>query len=202
MSAKLLKQNEFHEASKILKEGGIVAFPTETVFGLGVISNNEEGFERLVEVKRRRPDQPFTLMCSSLEEALQYCDPSSTALDMMKKFMPGPLTVLVKPKAGLPSWITLGSRYIGIRIPDSELVLSLIKETGCPLLVPSANKTGEPPLKDSFEVLKVFGKEIDAVVEGECLEDIPSTIIRFDEDSLTLIRRGKIDLDTLIGGFS
>lgn len=198
METKILSEIEVREASNILKEGGLVAFPTETVYGIGCVATSEEAFLKLVKAKNRRPDQPFTLMCSSIEEALGYIDVTPSILRVMNTFMPGPLTVLVKPVPNLPYWIGLGSEYIGIRIPDSELVLDLIKYTEAPLLVPSANKTGEKTSTEFEEVKSVFFGEIEAIIQGECRQKSASTIVMFEPNGNTrLIREGAISLDDI-----
>lgn len=197
MKTEIFKENEIEKAVEILKAGGLVAFPTETVYGLACICDKETSFERLVQVKNRRPDQPFTLMCSSIDQALNYCLPDEGTKRVMDQFMPGAITILVKPKDDLSPWMTLNSPFIGIRIPGSKLVLDLIDKVGTPLLVPSANKTGEKTSTDFEEVLKVFDGEIDGIIEGKCNQLIASTIVKFDNGEVSLVRKGLLEFDKI-----
>ena len=136
----IYSKKDILEVAKILKSGGIIAFPTETVFGLGVLSNSKENFLKLVKVKNRNPDKPFTLMISKIEQVKDLVEIDVKTAKIIKKFMPGPLTLVLKKKnnSEIPSYFDLNSGYIGIRIPDDKFILSLIDLVDCPLLVPSA----------------------------------------------------------------
>ncbi len=175
-----------------------MAFPTETVYGLGCISSSQKAFEKLIKVKERTPDKPFTLMCSSIEEASRFCNLNQKQIRVMKAFMPGQITVLLSPKEELPYRLCLGSKTIGIRIPDSEYVLTLIKEVGEPLLVPSANKTNQPTGTCFEDVENVFVDEIEGIVEGQCSSLLASTIVDLSQDEVKLIRQGTVPLTDII----
>jgi len=193
----ILSVKDINEASSVLLNEDVLAFPTETVYGVGVVYDSKVAFERLVNLKRRSPDKPFAMMCRSLEEALKYIEVTPKAKKLMKHFLPGEITVLVKAKPELPAWVTLGTGVIGIRIPDSKFVKTLIKSVGKPLLVTSANKSGEPTTRYFEEVLKVFDGELKAIVEGKCESLIPTTIVDLSKDSLSLVREGPIPFDTI-----
>ena len=111
-----------------------MAFPTETVYGVGVIATEEKAYNALVASKRRPPAKPFSMMLSLLQDVEKFAEVGPKGKAVMEKYMPGEITVLVKAKEGLPHWITLGTPIIGIRIPDSAYVLSLIDKVGAPLL--------------------------------------------------------------------
>jgi len=179
-----------------IHKGNVVGFPTETVYGLGVIYNNEEAFERLVRAKDRRPDKPFTLMLGNVENVSKYAEINEKTEKIIKKYMPGEITLLLKPKAGLYPWVTLGSKYIGIRVPDYKEVCDLINSVGEPMLVTSANMSGEPVCKNFDEVCTVFDERIDLIVEGNTRSSRPSTIVICDED-VKLVREGNISFDEI-----
>lgn len=193
----ILSLKEINEAASVLLNEDVLGFPTETVYGVGVVFDSKVAFERLVNLKRRSPDKPFAMMCESLDEAFNYIDVSPKAKKLMNHFLPGELTVLVKAKPELPEWVTLGTGVIGIRVPDSSYVKSLIKKVGKPLLVTSANKSGEPTTKVFEEVVEVFDGELKAIVEGKCESLIPTTIVNLSKDSLSLVREGPIPFDTI-----
>ncbi len=197
---KTLTKEQYKEAASILRDGGIIAFPTETVFGLGVIFNNEASYERLINVKRRPPNKPFTLMCASKDDVYKYAQLNKTAIKLVEAFMPGQFTLICKAKQFLPPYVVSSEGNVGIRVPDDEFVQKLIKEVGYPLLVPSANKANEPPALNSSEAISIFQDEIDATIVGESKSNVPSTIVLVDND-IHLIREGLIkkeDIDKII----
>ena len=175
----------------------MLSFPTETVFGLGVRYDDEKAFEKLVNVKRRPPEKPFTLMCASANDIEKYAFVDEHIKAVINKFMPGPITLLLKPKENLYPWVTLSSPTIGIRVPDFKKLQDLIKDVGVPLLVPSANKSGEPPCKNIDEVIGAFDSEIYGAVDGKVNGALPSTIVSLVDGECKLIRQGDISFDTI-----
>ena len=187
----MLEKSQYKKASKILQNGGLIAFPTETVYGLGVIFDNEQSYERLINVKRRPPEKPFTLMCGSLDDIKKYAYVNELAQKLIDAFMPGQFTIILKAKENLPRWVVSKEGNVGIRISDDKFVQNLIIETGKPLLVPSANRSGESPCHTSKEVKDSLGNDLDAIIIGESVSNIPSTIV-FVDDSVHIIRLGEI----------
>ncbi len=197
---KIIEQKDYLLGSMILSSGGLLAFPTETVYGLGVIYNNKESYDRLIQVKRRPPEKPFTLMCGDIKDIYKYAEVSPLADKLIKKFMPGQFTIILKAKPGLPNWVVSKEGNVGIRVPDNKLVSSLIKGVGSPLLVPSANKSGEPPLTKDKDVINIFNNEIDGIIKGASTSNVPSTIVLVDS-IVHIIRLGLIseeDIDKAI----
>jgi len=193
----VLTAQQLSVAAQSLRSGEVVAFPTETVFGLGVIFDNETAYKRLVSIKERPPTQPFTLMCGDIDEIAKYAELDALSEKIIKHFMPGPLTIIVKVKPDVPSFVTLNTRFIGIRVSESKLVQTLIKKVGRPLLVPSANKHGEQPALTSEQALNAFTGEIPYIIEGSSSSNIPSTIIKID-GKIELIRLGSIPFEKIL----
>lgn len=197
----ILKQNELEKAAKILRNGGVIAFPTETVFGFGVIFDDENAYRKLIQVKRRPPEKPFTVMLANPKDIEDIAYVDKRAKKLIKSFMPGQFTIILKAKESLPSYCVSADGNVGIRISSDEVVRDLIRETGKPLLVPSANKSGEAPLTNSDDVVSVFKDEIDGVIVGESISNIPSTIVIIDKE-VKIIREGiikKIDIERVLG---
>lgn len=192
METKLLNKNQLQIAANLLKQGEIVGFPTETVYGLGVVYNNEAAFEKLMVAKNRPSNKPFTLMCSSLEMIEKFVDINNKMKILIARFMPGPLTLVLKAKVDLPHYVTMGSEYVGVRISSHPLVLELIRLIDIPLLVPSANKSGEESLSTYKEVYKVFKNEIAGLIKEDALNDLPSTIVKIEDNQLICIREGSL----------
>ena len=187
---KVTKENYF-PIIKIAQEGGLIAFPTETVYGFGVIYNNKEAYDRLIEVKRRPPEKPFTMMLGNKDDIAKYAYVDERAKVIIDKFVPGEITLILKAKEDLPSYVISKEGMVGIRVPDDKFVLEMITKIGIPLLVPSANRSGEKPLNKGEEVALMFENEIDAVVMGESTSAIPSTIVLIDEN-VSIIREGRL----------
>ena len=181
---------------ELIKGNEVASFPTETVYGLGVIYDSEVAFNNLVDVKKRRPDKPFTLMLDDPKDIEKYAIISSKAKKIISNYMPGEITILVEPKKDLYPWVTLNSKYIGIRVPNSDDVRNLIKNVGKPMLVTSANISSEPVCENFKEVYNTFNDKVAIIVEGELSSNVPSTIVICGEQ-LTLVREGKIPFEEI-----
>lgn len=187
-----MKTNEvLKNAAEVLKKGGIIAFPTETVFGLGIIFDNEETYNRLNRIKGRPDNKPYTMMLADPKDIEKYAIVSKDCQKLINAYMPGPITVLLPTKNNVPDWVTHGSSKIGIRISSEKDILDLIRLTGKPLLVPSANKSGEKPALDSIEARKVFGNDVDFYIEGVSGCKKPSIIVDTC-DTITVVREGDL----------
>ena len=194
---KILNAKQLDEAAKLLQEGKVIAFPTETVYGLGVVFDDKEAYDKLVAVKRRPPEKPFTLMLADLEDVEKYAELNKVSRALVKNFMPGQFTMITKAKEGLPEWCISKVGNVGIRIADYDLIRDLIRKTGKPLLVPSANKSGEQPGTTVKEVINAFNDEIDAVIEGETISKTPSTIVLVGDHHTEVFREGAIKIQDI-----
>ena len=194
---KILKPTELDEAAKLLQDGKVIAFPTETVYGLGVIYDSKEAYDALVSVKRRPPDKPFTLMLADLEDVEKYAVLNKISKALVNNFMPGQFTMITKAQPGLPAWCVSNIGNVGIRIADYDLIRDLIRKTGKPLLVPSANKSGEQPGTTAKEVVDAFGDELAAVIDGKTVSNVPSTIVLVEEKYTQVFREGAIKIEDI-----
>ena len=187
----------YQEALEALNNHQAIAFPTETVFGLGVFYDDQEAYELLNKVKQRREDKPYTMMLASIDEISKYANVNSKYQKLISKFMPGSLTILVKSKENVPNYVTHNTGVIGIRIPSNKEALDLLDAVKKPLLVPSANKADQKPALDENEVKKIFKDEIAVVVPGKISSGEPSTIVDLTGDEIKLVRKGPISLEEL-----
>jgi L-threonylcarbamoyladenylate synthase len=194
---KILSKKDVKEAALILKNNGLLAFPTETVYGLGVVASSYENYLKLVKVKNRHPDKPFTLMISKVEQVENYLEVDDLSRKIIKNLMPGPITLILKAKKGIPDYVDHGTGFVGIRMPDDKFVLKLIDEVNAPLFVPSCNKADQPPCKNTEEVKAVFDREIEGCIDGSCAGGVPSTIIKENCGEITLLRQGNLTLDEI-----
>lgn len=193
----IISKCDYKLAVESIKKGGLVAFPTETVFGLGCLASKKEYFEKLCKVKNRPADKPFTLMCSSIDQALPYVVIDETAKKIIDNFFPGQLTLILKAKEGIENYLDLGTGYIGIRIPADDFVLKMIDEIGEPLLVTSANISGQPVAETDEDALFYFKDKIDVIVKGKGYSKIPSTVVMLKDNKLNILRQGIITKEQL-----
>ena len=187
----------FDLAKKALNNHQVIAFPTETVFGLGVYYDDESAYELMNKIKRRREDKPYTLMLYDVDEINKYAYINKDVLNALKKFMPGPLTLLLKSKDNVPGYVTHNTGIIGVRIPENKEALDLLKYLEKPLLVPSANRAGEKPAMNDEEVKQIFNDEVAVIIPGKSVGGLPSTIIDLTGEEIKLIRQGPISVDDI-----
>ena len=186
-----------NEALIALTNHQVIAFPTETVFGLGVFYDDKEAYELLNKVKNRREDKPYTMMIDNVNKITDYAYVDEKFLPIINKYMPGSLTILVKAKENVPSYVTHNTGIIGIRIPSNKEALDLLKYVKKPLLVPSANRADQKPALSADEVRNIFKDEIKVIIPGQISSGEPSTIIDLTSNEIRLIRKGPISLEEL-----
>lgn len=192
MITKRLQKQDIAEAAALLQAGRVVAFPTDTVYGLGVIYENEQALQALKESKGRPDSKPIPTMVGNLEQMLSIADMSEAAIALAKAFMPGAFTMIVKRKDRVPAYLTNGFDTVGIRMPDDPFVLELINRCGKPLLVTSANMSGQETGTVDEQVLAQLDGRIDAIVMGEAAGKVASTIVDFSGDEVRIVREGPI----------
>lgn len=178
----------------VLRSGGLLAVPTETVYGLAANGLDARAVEKIYEVKGRPAVKPLSLMVPGPESMDELCvnvPPAAKAL--AKRFWPGPLTIVLKANDSIPVMVRAGGDTIGLRCPDHPLTLAVLKESGLPLAAPSANPSGMPSPKSAQEVLSYFDGKIDAVLDGgECGIGVESTILSMADTPFTFLRHGAL----------
>ena len=194
-------------AASLIRKGGIVAYPTDTIYGLGVNVYDEEALRRLYRVKQRSLNKPTgVLICEESQLYNMVEDFPENAKTLMKKFWPGALTIVFRASARLSKMLTGGSGTVGIRIPENRIAVSLIRESGIPITSPSANITGHSPNLCREEILKEFDGKIDMVVDGGKSESpVPSTVLDLSRQEPVIIRHGRIsqtEIERVLKGIS
>ena len=204
MKTKIFGKEGILEAAEILKQGGLVAFPTETVYGLGGNGLDKEAAKKIYAAKGRPSDNPLILHVSSIEEVTPLVKAlPEKAKKLMEAFWPGPLT-LVLPKSDIvPKESTGGLETVALRSPENALTLALIRACGFPIAGPSANLSGRPSPTEASHVLEDLGGRIEGILEdGAVGIGVESTIVDLSEDFPTLLRPGAItieDLEAVLG---
>jgi len=179
-------------AADIIKHNGLIAFPTDTVYGIGALATSEETIERLFIVKGRKRSQAVALLISTPSEMTRIAtDIPENAWKLAEEFWPGPLTIVLKRNPALPKIIS-PLPTVGIRVPNHPFVLALLRETG-PLAVTSANRSGEPSAINARQVLDQLSGKIHLLIDGgTAIGRIPSTVIDCTTDPITVLRDGPI----------
>ncbi len=180
------------ECAALLKKGGTVAFPTETVYGIGGNAFSEFSVKAIYEAKNRPPVKPLSVCVYSLEQAEELAYFNDSARALFNEFLPGPVTLVLKKKSCIPEIVSAGLDTVGIRVPSNTVARALLKECELPLALPSANLSGEPSLSLGSEVARVLSGRIDAVIDaGSTDMGKESTIISL-ADKPTILRLGAV----------
>lgn len=204
MKTKIFGKEGISEAAEILKQGGLVAFPTETVYGLGGNGLDKEAAKKIYAAKGRPSDNPLILHVSSIEEVIPLVKAlPEKAKKLMEAFWPGPLTLVLPKSDMVPKESTGGLETVALRSPENALTLSLIRACGFPIAGPSANLSGRPSPTEASHVLEDLGGRIEGILEdGAVGIGVESTIVDLSEDCPTLLRPGAItieDLEAVLG---
>lgn len=187
----------------IMRGGGLVAVPTETVYGLAGNGLDEKAVAEIYEVKGRPEVKPLSLMVHDAASMERYCENvPPQAYTLAKKFWPGPLTIVMKAKPCVPEIVRAGGETVGLRCPDHPMTLELLEKSGVPFAAPSANPSGEPSPKNADSVLKYFDGKIDAVLDGgECGIGCESTLIDLSRTPYRILRQGALPADEIADAF-
>jgi L-threonylcarbamoyladenylate synthase len=188
-----------NEAVTIISKGGIVAFPTESFYGLGVDATNPNAVKMLYKIKKRDPDLPVLILISSLRELPKYVvSIPPVAKKMGKKFWPGGLTIIFQSSPTLPSVLTAGKGKVGIRISGHPLTNALTKALNAPITGTSANISGRPPCITADQVVEYLGDNLDLILDGGVTEGKhPSTILDVTSDPPKILREGIIKVEEI-----
>lgn len=174
----------------VLNEGGIIAYPTDTTYGIGCSILNKKGIERIYLLKQREKKKPFSFICSDLSEVARYAKVSNFAFRILKRFLPGPYTFVLDASSIVPDLLVTKQKTVGIRIPDNKICSAIVGELGHPIITTSANISGEEPIGDPFLVDRNMGKHLDMVIDGGVLSADVSSVVSLIGDIPQVLRLG------------
>lgn len=186
------------KAVEILKQGGLVIYPTDTVYGLGCALSNKKGIERIYAIKRQNKKQPFSFICADLKDISTYARVSDSAYKTMKHFLPGPYTFILEASRLVPKIILPKRKTTGIRVPDNAICLALVRELGEPVISSSVKNEQDEFISDPRIIEEKFRHQVDMVIDGGILALEPSSVISLIEDQPEVIRTGKGDVTAFL----
>jgi tRNA threonylcarbamoyl adenosine modification protein (Sua5/YciO/YrdC/YwlC family) len=178
----------------ILKEGGIVVYPTDTYYGIGCDIMNKKAIERIYQLKQRNKSKPFSFICSDLKNISLYAKVSNYAYKTMKRLLPGPYTFILEGSKLVPKIMLTQRKTAGIRVPDNPICLNLVKELGNPVITTSATMPDGTIFHDASLIHDYFGNRVDAVIDGSIVPGSPSSVILLINDIPEIIRKGLGDV--------
>ncbi|OEU62263.1 MAG: threonylcarbamoyl-AMP synthase [Desulfuromonadales bacterium C00003094] len=176
-----------------LKQGGVIAYPTDTIYGLGCDIFNKKGVKKIYQIKQRDPRKPFSFICADLSDVSNYAQVSNFAFKIMKRYLPGPYTFVLEASRVVPDLLTTRQKTVGIRIPNNAIALSIVRELGHPIVTTSVNVTGADSHCDPAVIEGQVGKQLDLVIDGGSLLGEQSTVISLIDDKIEILRQGSGD---------
>ncbi len=196
MARILSGQRAVEEGARILREGGVLIYPTDTVYGLGCDPFRREAVERVFRIKGERA-KPVPILVDGPERLRGLAEVNEAAEELMKRFWPGPLTLVLR-NIGFPPRVTCGGPTVGVRIPKNPIALSLISKCGGFLVGTSANRSGRPPCLTAEEALERLGDEVDLIIDGgRAALAVGSTVVDLSSGEPRLLRPGPVDWEAI-----
>ncbi len=175
---------------KCLQDGGIIAYPTDTTYGIGCSIFNKRGIERIYQLKQRDRKKPFSFICPSLSEVSRYAKVSNIAFKILKRYLPGPYTFVLEATRDVPDLLLTRQKTVGIRIPGNRICLDIVQMLGHPIITTSANLSGEEPVGDPNMIDMDFGGKLDFIVDGGVLATDVSSVVSLVGDVQEVLRVG------------
>ena len=194
------KPRKIQQAVDVLDAGGVIAYPTDTVYGIGCDLHNRKAIDRIYRIKKLPRGKRLSFICQGLSNIAEYAYVTDFGYRWLRRLFPGPYTVVLKASRQVPKILLEKRRQVGIRVPDSQICIELCRMLGRPIISTSATdpETGEI-LIDPDVVRDVFGHQLDMVIDGGLLTNEASTIVSFIDDDIEILREGKGPVDLLTG---
>ena len=182
------------QAVEALNKGGVVAYPTDTTYGIGCSILNKRGIERIYSIKQREKKKPFSFICADLSDIARYARVSNYAFKIMKRLLPGPYTFVLDATSIVPDLLLTKQKTVGIRIPANRICLAVVKQLGHPIVTTSANLSGEEPIGDPLLVERSLGPLLDLTIDGGILTAEVSSVVSLIGDVPLVLRKGVGDV--------
>jgi len=195
INAKHPEPRKIKQVAEVLANGGIIAYPTDTYYGIGCDLFNKESIEKIYQLKRRSPHQPFSFICSDLKNISEYAQVTNYAYKTMKRLLPGPYTFILEGSRLVPKIMLTKRQTVGIRVPDNALCLAIVQELGHPVISTSAT---DPETSDVLhtpqEIKEKLGHALALIIDGGGISGKPSSVISLIDDVPDVLREGSGDV--------
>ena len=190
------EQRLIRRAVDILRAGGVLIYPTDTVYGMGCSAENKNAIERIYLIKHQRQDKPFSFVCSDLKHISEYAHVSNQAFKVMKHLIPGPYTFILPATRmkSLPKTLVSRRKTVGIRVPDSRITLALVKELGHPILSTSVTDENGDLVNNPESIIERFNNQVELIIDGGALTSNPSSVIDLTDEEPKVVRVGAGDV--------
>lgn len=182
------KPRVIQQVAEILMDGGIIVYPTDTVYALGCLVSNKHGLERISRIKASK--KPKSIIFSDIKSVSEYAKVTNEAFRLMRLLFPGPYTLILPATRNVPRLLQSKRRSVGVRIPKHWLCTGLVESVGEPIITTSVPFTDERIHIDPVEIEEYLGHQVDAIIDGGILPDIPSTVISLETDTPQIVRYG------------
>ena len=188
------------QAVDVLHRGGVICYPTDTMYGIGCDIFNQKAVKRVYQIKRRPKDKPFSFMCDSLTNISQYGHVGNTAYRLMRKNLPGPYTFVLAGTKLVPKIMLTKQKTVGIRVPGHPVCLAIIEALGNPVLNTSAAPEDEEDnqICSADDVERLFGKQVDLIIDSGAISPAPSSVISLLDEQPEVLRVGKGNVDAFL----
>ncbi len=183
------------KVAEVLNNGGLIGYPTDTIYGIGCDLFNKKAIARIYEIKGKDRHKPLSFICADLKDISKYAKVTNYAYKSMKKLLPGPYTFILEATHLVPKIMLTKRRTVGIRVPDNPIPLSIIRELGHPIISTSVTKPDEQLYNDPEEIHETLKGKIELVIDGERIVAEHSTIVDLTEEVPKIVRKGKGDID-------
>lgn len=185
---------KIRQVVQVLKLGGVIGYPTDTVYGIGCSIFQKSGIQRIYEIKKKNRNKPLSFICSDLKDISQYAQVSNYAYKTMKRLLPGPYTFILQGTRLVPKIMLTKRRTVGIRVPGNHICLALVRELGHPIITTSVTKPDDQLYNDPREIHDRFKDKLDLVIDGGMLFPELSTVVDLIDDMPEVVRSGKGDV--------
>ena len=182
----------------LLKRGGVIAYPTDTQYGIGCDIMNKKAIERVYQIKQRPKNKPFSFICSDLKNISHYAKVSNYAYKTMRRLLPGPYTFILEGSKQVPKMMLTKRKTAGIRVPDNPICIALISALGHPVISTTASTRDGDIFNEPWLIEEHFGKQLDLVIDGGPLPAGPSSVVSLIGDEPDVLREGMGEVETLI----
>jgi len=183
---------------EVLEKGGVIGYPTDTIYGIGCDLFNKEAIEKIYRLKKHNRNKPLSFICSNLKDISRYAYVSNYAYKTMRRLLPGAYTFILEATKVVPKMVMTKQKTVGIRVPDNPICLTLVKELGHPIISTSVYRPDEELYSDPREIDERFGKSLDLVIDGGIIVAEHSSIIDLTDETPRVIRRGKGDVSPFL----